>query len=173
MSTHAGIYWHLLQYIPICVLCSVYLACFMVCIVVCIESIFAHIIMQYKRNTNRIRANTDMYLLNTYLLARVLNTCWYVFNAYHQYTPQYTPQYMPIHSTHWHILSCNTCQYLHVAITDVTRAIIKLISRTSTCVLVLTPSQYQRNSDGSVTIQDSVSARLPLSDWQVLKKRRL
>ena len=62
------------------------------------------------------------------------------------------------------------CQYLHVAITDVTIAIIKLISRTSTCGLVLTPGQSkspnQRNSDGSVMIQDSVSARLPLASFE-------
>ena len=87
-----------------------YLACMMVCIVVfiySIESIFAHIIIQYKRNTNTVHANTDIYLLNTYLLA--LNTCWYVFNAYHQYTPQYTPQYMPIHSSHWDVLPILAC----------------------------------------------------------------
>ena len=99
---------------------------YLACIVVCIESVFARILNQYVRNTNTIHTNTEWYVLNTYLLvlfARilnqyvrntntiqtntewyvlntyllVLNTCWYVFNIYHQYIPLYLPQYMPIH----------------------------------------------------------------------------
>ena len=67
-------------------------------------------------NTNTIHTNTDWNVLNTYLLA--LNTCWHVFNTYHQYIPQYMPIHCTATYTYWHVLSCNTCQYLHVAITD-------------------------------------------------------
>ena len=88
-------------------MCTMCLAYIIVCIVVYIESVFAHNIIQYIRNTNIIHTNTDWYVLNTYLL--VLNTWWYVFNTYHQYIPQYMPAY-------WYVLRCNTCQIIHIAI---------------------------------------------------------
>ena len=58
-----GIFWHVLQYIPIRVRCIWH--CIMVCIVVCIESVFARIIIQNILNTNTIHTNTDRYVLKT------------------------------------------------------------------------------------------------------------
>ena len=65
--------------------CGMYLAC--ICLFYNLIHTLYIILMQY--------TNEDWYVLNTYLF--ILNTCWSVFNTYHQHIPQYTPQYMPIH----------------------------------------------------------------------------
>ena len=114
-----GLYWHIslfhtyqipiqyCQYMPIHVLACIaihtnsfplYLASIVVCIVACIQSVFEHIIVQYILNSNTIYRLACMEYIPWDLL--VLNTCWYVFNTYHQYTPQHIPQYTPIHQTH-------------------------------------------------------------------------
>ena len=63
--------------------------------------------MQYVQNTNTTNTHTDCYVFNTYL--SVLNTYWY----------EYMLVCVQAQDTYWHVLRCNTFQYLHVAIIDV------------------------------------------------------
>ena len=49
--------------------------------------------------------------------------CWYVYHCIQYIPPIHTTIHTTIHANtkwkYWHVLSCNTCQYLHVAITEV------------------------------------------------------
>ena len=77
-TLHVNICWYILACI---VIHTNLFPQYWACTVVCIKSVFAHIIIPYRHNTNlnTIHTNTDGYIFNTFLL--VLNMHWHVFNT--------------------------------------------------------------------------------------------
>ena len=101
---------------------------YLACIVACIQSVFASIVILYIHKTKTIHANRDWYVLNTdnvtcsYWIHAGMNsihTTNTYHNTYHNTCQDIVKILACIATQCWHVLSRNTCQYLHVAITNV------------------------------------------------------